>query len=207
VEQAPEKQTVGCLVRPKPPVRRYADVVRELVQSMAASGFGGNKRIAQTLARAGFKIAKDTIRRIRKEKPPREPQNAQLSRRALRAEYPRHVFMVDLTDIPGLFRILSFTVAVVFDVFSRMPLAAKVFLAPFGSSAIASLFRQVARNQGAPRHSVSDQGTQFTTFQSKEASESRTGVVRFTSVPPPTCPCAVTESLGRRSDCDCPGSD
>ena len=40
----PDKTTVGCLVRPSPPVRRFADVVRLLVQSMAASGFGGNQR-------------------------------------------------------------------------------------------------------------------------------------------------------------------
>src|SRR5438445_4800370 len=36
--------------------------------------------------------------------------------------------MIDLTEIPSLFRIFSFKLAVVIDVFSRMPLAARVFL-------------------------------------------------------------------------------
>jgi hypothetical protein len=72
-ELHPDRQTVGSLVKPQPPVRRYADVVRQLVHTMTLAGFGGNRRMAQTLARAGWKIAKDTIRRIRKEKPPGSP--------------------------------------------------------------------------------------------------------------------------------------
>jgi hypothetical protein len=36
--------------------------------------------------------------------------------------------MLDLTEIPGLFRLFSFKLALVFDAFSRAPLAAAVFL-------------------------------------------------------------------------------
>ena len=32
----PERETVGSLLKPTPPVRRYADVVRHLVRTMAA---------------------------------------------------------------------------------------------------------------------------------------------------------------------------
>ena len=70
----PDKTTVGCLVRPSPPVRRFADVVRSLVQSMAASGFGGNQRIAETLAQAGWKLSRESVRRMRTEKPTAAPE-------------------------------------------------------------------------------------------------------------------------------------
>lgn len=39
--------------RPRPPVRRFADVVRQLIQTMDRAGMGGNALIARTLARAG----------------------------------------------------------------------------------------------------------------------------------------------------------
>jgi hypothetical protein len=96
---------------------------------MAASCFGGSERIAQTLTRAGYRIAAETVRRIRKEKatPPPEPLFELPRRRSLRARYPNHVAMSDLTDIPSLFRLFSFKLAAVFNVFSRFPLAARVF--------------------------------------------------------------------------------
>jgi transposase InsO family protein len=67
-----------------------------------------------------------------------------------------------LTEIPSLFRIFSFKLAVVIDVFSRMPLAAKVFLAEPGADAIVALVQRAIRSHGAPRHFVSDRGSQFT---------------------------------------------
>jgi transposase InsO family protein len=51
---------------------------------------------------------------------------------------------------------------VVIDVFSRMPLAARVFLAEPGADAMMELVQQAIRSNGAPRHFVSDQGAQFT---------------------------------------------
>ncbi len=35
-----DTQTIGSLVKPEPPVRRYGDVVRQLVHTMALAGFG-----------------------------------------------------------------------------------------------------------------------------------------------------------------------
>ena len=46
----PTKRAVGCLVRAVPPLRAYSHVVRDLVSTMDTLGFGGSKRIAQSLA-------------------------------------------------------------------------------------------------------------------------------------------------------------
>lgn len=61
------------LVRHRPPVRRYADVVHELVRTMALSGSGGNGQISRTITRAGWKISQTTVGRYRKEKAPPIP--------------------------------------------------------------------------------------------------------------------------------------
>jgi hypothetical protein len=66
----PKKKTVGKLVRPNPPTRRYADVVRRVVQTMGLIGFGGNAMIANILARACWKLGPTTVRNYRKEPMP-----------------------------------------------------------------------------------------------------------------------------------------
>ena len=46
--------------------------------------------------------------------------------------------------------------------FARIPLAAKVFLFEPTAEAAADLFREAVARHGAPRHFISDQGSQFT---------------------------------------------
>jgi len=161
---SPDKTTVGCLVRPSPPVRRFADVVRSLVQSMAASGFGGNQRIAETLARAGWKLSRESVRRMRREKPTTAPEttDGRFSERSLRARHPNHLWMIDITEIPSWFRIFTFRLALVLDVFSRFPLAWKVFWLEPSAKDIRCLISTAIRRHGSPRYLVSDQGRQFT---------------------------------------------
>jgi putative transposase len=157
----PERDTVGSLIEPVPPVRRYDDVTRHLIQHMDEMGFGGTRTIAHTLARAGWRVSPRTVGRVRKENRIPDPEPL-LPHRILEARRPNHVWMMDLTEIPSLFRIFSFKLAVVIDVFSRMPLVARVFLAEPGAEAVAGLVKQAASSHGAPRHFVSDQGAQFT---------------------------------------------
>lgn len=157
----PGCDSVGSLIEPVPPVRRYDDVTRHLIQHMDEMGFPGNDTIAHTLARAGWKVSPRTVGRVRKEKRIPDPEPL-LPNRTVQARHPNHVWMTDLTEIPSLFRIFSFKLAVVIDVFSRMPLAAKVFLAEPGAAAMAALVQQAIRSHGAPKHFVSDQGRQFT---------------------------------------------
>lgn len=170
-QREPQRPTIGSLVKPVPPVRRYCDVVRHLVQTLALAGFPGDRSVAAHLARAGLRLSRRTIQRIRKEKtlaplpPPRVPADG----RAVRARFPHHVWMLDLTEVPGLLRLFSFKLALVFDVFSRMPLAARVFLSEPSAKDVASLFDSAMSRFGPPRHSVSDQGSQFTSKEFRRA--------------------------------------
>ena len=160
---APDRPTIGSLVKPTPPARRFADVVRQVVRTLTLAGFPGDASVAAFLARAGWRLSRRTVQRVRKEKalaPP--PPKLENPSRAVRARYPHHVWMIDLTEIPGLLRLFSFKLAVVFDVFSRVPLAARVFLSEPSGAAIARLFASTALRFGPPRHSVSDRGPQLT---------------------------------------------
>jgi transposase InsO family protein len=152
------------LVAPNPPVRRFADVVRAVVKTMELAGFGGNDLIARTLARAGWKLSARTVGRIRKERwpTPRLPEAAPTVPRAVRAKRPNHVWMVDLTDVKGLFGIVTFKVAVVFDAFSRMPLSARVFSKEASALEIARFVSRTAKRHGRPAHFVSDHARCFT---------------------------------------------
>src|SRR5258707_3153189 len=169
VAARPERQTVGGLVKATPPVVRYADVCRRLVQDMERLGFGGNRRIAQTLTRDGWALSARTVGRVRKEKlPPEVPAGRQPSRKVT-ARFPNHLWMMDLTEIPGLFRIFSFKLAVVLDAFSRMPLAARTYVTEPSSEDMLKLLRQAVGRHGRCRHFVSDRGAQFTGQPFREA--------------------------------------
>jgi putative transposase len=167
-ESSPGGETVGSLLRPTPPVRRFADVVRHTVQAMALIGFGGNDIIARTLARAGWKISSRTVARIRREPPRLRPSPSAEAGHSVRAKYPNHVWMADLTEMPGLFRLFAWKLAIVFDVFSRMPLGWKLFRAEPAASEITSLIEKAASRHGRPRHFVSDQGSQFTAVEFRQ---------------------------------------
>jgi len=70
--------------------------------------------------------------------------------------------MVDITEIPSWFRIFTFKLALVLDVFSRFPLAWKVFWLEPSANDIRRLISNAMRHHGPPRYVVSDQGSQFT---------------------------------------------
>jgi hypothetical protein len=131
---------------------------------MAASCFGGSERIAQTLTRAGYRIAAETVRRIRKEKatPPPEPLFELPRRRSLRARYPNHVAMSDLTDIPSLFRLFSFKLAAVSTSFPAFLWPLVFFGASLSGPQIAGLFREAAERTDFPSISSPTRGSEFT---------------------------------------------
>src|SRR5260370_36385413 len=79
------------------------------------------------------------------------------------------IWMIDITEIRGLFGLFTFKLAVVIDVSSRMPLAGKVFTSEPTAYDIAALVDYGAAKHGAPKHFVSDQGSQFTSNIFREA--------------------------------------
>jgi len=165
------------LVTPNPPVRRFADVARAVVKTMELAGFGGNDLIARTLARAGWKLSARTVGRIRRERWPvsRVPETASMVPRAVRARRPNHIWMVDLTDVKGLFSLVTFKIAVAFDVFSRMPLSARILSKEPSAGDMASFVSRTAKRHGRPAHFVSDRGRCFTGHVFRRALE-RLGV-------------------------------
>jgi transposase InsO family protein len=152
------------LLSTQPPVRRFADVVRALVRTMELAGFGGNDMIARTLARAGWKLSSRTVGRIRRERRPslRGPSPETAAHRAVSARHPHHVWMVDLTNVKGLFGLVTYKVGVVFDVFSRMPLSARVFIKEPSAGDMATFVSRAAKRHEEPAHFVSDRGPCFT---------------------------------------------
>ncbi len=159
----PDRNTVGSLLKATPPLRSFGDVTKQLIALLDSMRVGGSKRIAQMLVRAGTKIARETVRRYRKSRPVPPPADSRPAMdRAVRAKEPNHVWMTDITNVPSLLRIWIFKLVVVLDVYSRFPLAFKVFSKEPSSEDLAALVEEAARRFGRPKHFVTDQGAQFT---------------------------------------------
>ncbi len=61
-----EKHGVGSTVKPTPPVRHAADVVRSTIQAMTRLGLGGQDLMTRILARAGWRVsARPAAARVR----------------------------------------------------------------------------------------------------------------------------------------------
>jgi transposase InsO family protein len=161
----PQKQTVGSLLLPVPPLRRYADVVHHLVQTMDRLGFGGAEKIAATLAPAGWRLCRETVRRYRHQPPTHPkpcPAKSSKQTQPLRARRPNDLWFLDITQVKALFGFRRFRVAAVLDAFSRTPLAMGVFVREPTASDLAKLLVRASRRHGKPRLFVSDRGSQFT---------------------------------------------
>jgi transposase InsO family protein len=156
--------TVGSTVKPVPPVRRFADVVRHLVQVMLRYAMRGEDRIAAILARAGWKISARSIRRIGREKPVGPPLQPPQKRggKPVIARFLHHTWMMDVTIVKALFGLLEFHVAGVFDAFSRVPLALQVLDHKPRASEMARLFRKATRPFGVPKYLITDLGKECT---------------------------------------------
>ena len=159
----PEMEAIGTLVRAKPPLRGYDDVVKRLVQMLDALDIGGSAKIAQMLARAGLKIGRETVRRYRRAPRPPRPANDHSARpRVLSAKYVNHIWLADLTEIRGFFGLFVYKLVVVLDLYSRFPLAFGVFKKEPTARQVLDVLDRAMRRHGRPRHFVSDQGSQFT---------------------------------------------
>jgi transposase InsO family protein len=130
---------------------------------MKEAGFGGKKKVAETLLRSSWRISPRTIGRIGKEKPPPPESPARSDRpTTVHGNHPNHLWLADITRIPTLFPLLSLHLLVVLDACSRLPLAATLRLTEPSAPVAVALLDQAIRNHGRPRHLVVDQGSQFT---------------------------------------------
>ncbi len=158
----PDARTIGSLVRPQPPLRRYADVVRRLVRRMKEAGFGSNRQIAMTLARLGWTASRRSVGRFcRETEAPPTPPEPTKRQTTVYGRYPNHLWLADITRVETVFRIVHLHLAVVLDAFSRMPLQAAVFWSEPSAADVLALVQCAVGIHGAPRHFVSDQGSQF----------------------------------------------
>jgi putative transposase len=141
----------------------------------------GKRRIADTLARAGLRLSATTVGRMLKAKPalPARPAHDQTQEEhggIVTARHPNHVWHVDLTVVPtgGGFWTSWFPytlvqcwpfcwwVAIVLDHFSRKVVGFAVFKSQPTSMEVRSfLGRAISRSRAAPRHLISDRGSQF----------------------------------------------
>jgi len=176
--------TIGSTLKATPPVRAVADVVRETVAQLDRMKVGGSRRIAEFLARSGVRIGRETVRRIRKNSPPLggagDPDGggfgamgigadascptktiAALGSPILRAKAPNHVWLSDITTITTFFGLWTLKVVAVLDVFSRFPLAFRVFWKEPTAAEVRDVVGGAIERFGVPKHFVTDQGSQF----------------------------------------------
>jgi hypothetical protein len=126
----PNSKTAGSTVKPIPPITRFADVSRSLVQAMLRLGFGGEDLVARVLARAGWKVSARSVRRMGRESQasnptPTIPIGGRL-RNPVVARFVNHVWMMDVSVVQA-FLGGELYLGAVFDAFSRAPLAMATF--------------------------------------------------------------------------------
>lgn len=153
----------------KPVASRLPRLVREVVHRIKLiQPTWGTKRIATWLARIGLRCARSSVQRILRERPIRKgPCKAAMAKKRrgkkgpLRAKRPNHMWQADLTEIRLLGFLVCRVVAVI-DLFSRKVLAIDVRRdVPTGRSVARMILGAVRRLGVAPKHLITDQGTQF----------------------------------------------
>ena len=167
----PQARTSGSTVKPTPPVRRAADVVRATIQTMARLGFGGQDMIARVLARAGWRVSARSVARYRKERPatpPSTPEPTQRRSTPVIARFVHHTWMMDVSVVRRLLGSEAH-VAAVFDAFSRVPLALSVFEHRPQATDMARLLRSAVKMFSAPKYVITDVGGEFTGTQFRKA--------------------------------------
>ena len=152
---------IGHLVQARSPMNRLPALVEEIVKYLRREWpRWGTRRITGILARLGLKASRTSVQRIlRRPSPRRRPKVARHPRPSLRARAPRHVYVIDFTQIGGLFR--SVVVGAVLDAFSRKILALAISAGEPDSKFACALLRKAINRHGKPTWILSDRGTQF----------------------------------------------
>jgi len=160
----PSARVVGVTIQPTPPVRRAADVVRAVVQTMTRLGMGGQDLCSRILARAGWLVSARSVGRYRRVPPVPPIDDSRTPARPVspvRARFVHHVWMMDVSEVKQLLG-PSLQMAAVFDAFSRVPLALQVFDAKPTARDMAGLLKRAVRAFGPASYLITDLGTEFT---------------------------------------------
>lgn len=162
-DASPESQT---LLRPKPPLQSAEDAVLRIVASLPRLTRQCREELIAALRRLAQQL------HVRRRRTPTTSSHAVPAAELIaprprlapiRARYPNHYWMADLSILARLFRIPGLPhLAVILDVYSRLVLLWKLFPSQPTSQQIADLLLAAARRHGGPRHFVSDHGEQFT---------------------------------------------
>jgi putative transposase len=178
LKRNPDAHTIGSLLKPTPPIRRYGDVARRLARQMKRSGFEGCGQIAMTLARFGWAPSRSSVWRFCTERPSGRPgpdppsQPPPLPRlTTVRGRHPNHLWLADITRVRLVFPFLYLHLAVVMDAYSRLPLQASLSYSEPEADDLLALVDKAIALHGKPRHFVSDQGSQFTAEVFRDALE------------------------------------
>jgi putative transposase len=175
-----DEQGPDALVQLREPVNKFPDFVRYVVQQLKIlCPTLGKKKIAETLARAGLHLGTTTVGRILKEKPAPTPELAEemdSTDRLVTSKYSNHVWNVDLTVVPTSAGFwcswfpytfpqwwpFCWWLAVVVDHHSRRLMGFAVFAEEPSSVQVRSFLGRTIRVVGqAPKHLISDKGSQF----------------------------------------------
>jgi transposase InsO family protein len=133
---------------------------------MTRMGFGGIDLCSRVLARAGWRVSARSIGRYRRERatPPSTPTPEPTPPRPTKpvvARFVHHVWMMDVTEVKQ-FLGPTLYMAAVFDAFSRVPLALRVFDGKPAALDMARLLRASARAFKPPKYLITDLGGEFT---------------------------------------------
>ncbi len=177
----PETETVGSLVRPTPPIRRYADATHHLVQSIAGVGLGGYRKLVQWLGLVAIRISRSTVRRYLKAPRLPKPVPPAKPHRPVIARYVHHVTHIDSTWLKDFLGATADGVTVMFDSFSRFPVAVSRFVGSPEPDAMIRFIEDTFRRVGTPRYLIADRGGEFTADRFKERIDAWGVVLRFCS--------------------------
>ena len=177
-----------ALVRTPEPVNRFPEYVAHLVRTLKRmSPALGKVRIAQALARAGLHLGATTVGRMLNRGPREAGAAAEdlgvAAGRGVIANYPNHVWHVDLSVIPTSAGFwvpwlpfakpqrwpFGWWIAVVLDQASRRLVGFAVFKTrPSSHEVCAFLNRAIERIGSAPKYVISDKGKEFDSRAFKE---------------------------------------
>ena len=164
------------------PWNKYPDFLKGMAQTLKRLvPRMGKKKIAEYFARSGLYLAANTIGRYLKSEAPINPEDLEVSEddpesKSISADYPDHVWSLDLTAVPTLGGFWTslipnslsqvwpycWWVLVIIDHFSRNAVGFALFKkSPTSEEVTEALERSIARTGRKPKHIISDKGAQF----------------------------------------------